>query len=134
MSAWRAYAAVGLGSGLGSGLRYQLGAWLEAPGLPWATLTVNLVGSGLIALFAAYAAGRTHGRVARWQPFLVAGFCGGFTTFSLFGLETLAMLSQGHSMTALGYVALSLAAWLGAAWAGHLIGRRLSRSSCRQPR
>ncbi|MCE0732725.1 CrcB family protein [Halomonas sp. G15] len=126
MSAWRAYAAVGLGSGLGSVLRYQLGLWLSPPDFPWATLVVNLAGSGLIALFAAYAAGRAHGRVARWQPFLVAGFCGGFTTFSLFGLETLAMLSQGRFVTALGYVALSLAAWLGAAWAGHLAGRRLA--------
>lgn len=125
MSAWRAYAAVGLGSGLGSALRHQLGLWLSPPNFPWATLVVNLAGSGLIALFAAYAAGRAHGRVARWQPFLVAGFCGGFTTFSLFGLETLAMLTQGHPGTALGYVALSLVAWLGAAWAGHHAGRRL---------
>lgn len=126
MSAWRAYAAVGLGSGLGSLARYQLGLWLATPGFPWATLAVNLAGSALIALFAAYAAGRVHGRVARWQPFLVAGFCGGFTTFSLFGLETLAMLSQGRSVMALGYVALSLVAWLGAAWAGHHAGRRLA--------
>ncbi|MDY7116252.1 CrcB family protein [Halomonas sp. SSL-5] len=125
MNAWRAYAAVGLGSGLGSTLRHQLGLWLAPPDFPWATLAVNLLGSGLIALFAAYAAGRTHGRVARWQPFLVAGFCGGFTTFSLFGLETLAMLTQGHPGTALGYVALSLVAWLGAAWVGHHAGRRL---------
>lgn len=124
MSAWRGYAVVGLGSGLGSLSRHQLGVWLATPGFPWATLAVNLLGSALIALFAAWAAHREHGRVARWQPFLVAGFCGGFTTFSLFGLETLALMGQGRAAAALGYVALSLVAWLGAAWAGDRIGRR----------
>ncbi|MDN3522710.1 fluoride efflux transporter FluC [Halomonas ramblicola] len=123
MNAWRAYLAVGLGCGLGSALRYQVGLWLP---FPWATLVVNVLGAWLIAAFAAYAARRTHGRVARWQPFLVAGFCGGFTTFSLFGLETLGMMHQGRHAAALGYVAVSLAAWLGAAWVGHLAGRRLA--------
>ncbi|MDR5902488.1 MULTISPECIES: fluoride efflux transporter FluC [Halomonas] len=126
MSNWRAYAAVGLGSGLGSLARFQIGVWMAAPGFPWATLVVNLAGSGLITLLAAYAAGRPHGRVSRCQPLLIAGFCGGFTTFSLFGLETLAMLSQGHLAMALVYVALSLAGWLSAAWVGHLGGRRLA--------
>lgn len=126
MSAWRAYAAIGLGSGLGSLTRFQLGVWLAAPGFPWATLLVNLAGSGLITLLAAYAAARPYGRVARWQPFLVAGFCGGFTTFSLFGLETLAMLSEGHLAMPLVYMVLSLAGWLGAAWIGHRAGGRLA--------
>ena len=126
MSAWRAYAAVGLGSGLGSLSRHQVGLWLVAPGFPWATLAVNLLGSALIALFATYAARREHGRVARWQPFLVGGFCGGFTTFSLFSLETLSLVSHGRAMLALGYVALSLVAWLAGAWAGHQVGRRLA--------
>ena len=126
MSAWRAYAAVGLGSGLGSLARFQLGVWLAAPGFPWVTLLVNLAGSGMIALLAAYAAARPYGWMARRQPFLIAGFCGGFTTFSLFGLETLAMLSQGHLMMALTYIALSLVGWLGAAWIGHLGGGRLA--------
>lgn len=126
MSAWRPYLAVGLGSGLGSALRYQVGLWLAAPGFPWATLAVNGLGSALIALFAAWAAHRQQGRVARWQPFLVGGFCGGFTTFSLFGLETLILISQGRPTAALGYVALSLTTWLGAAWAGDRAGRRLA--------
>lgn len=126
MNAWRAYLAVGLGCGLGSALRYQVGLWLPVPGFPWATLVVNVLGAWLIAAFAAYGARRTHGRVARWQPFLVAGFCGGFTTFSLFGLETLGMMSKGRHAAALGYVAVSLAAWLGAAWVGYLAGRRLA--------
>lgn len=128
MNGWRVYAAVGLGTGLGSVLRYQLGVWLAIPDFPWATLTVNLMGSGLIALVAACAVMGSRRRVARWQPFWAAGFCGGFTTFSLFGLETLTMLGQGRLALALGYMALSLVGWLGAAWIGHLAGSRLAAS------
>lgn len=126
MSAWRAYAAVGLGSGLGSLSRHQLGLWLATPGFPWATLAVNLLGSALIALFAAWAAHREHGRVARWQPFLVGGFCGGFTTFSLFGLETLQLLAQARPGLALTYLLVSLGLWLAAAWLGYRAGHRLA--------
>ncbi|MBB3184408.1 CrcB protein [Halomonas fontilapidosi] len=126
MIAWRAYGAVGLGSALGSTLRYLVSLALTGPAFPWATLAVNGLGSWLIVAFAAYAARRTRGRVARWQPFLVGGFCAGFTTFSLYGLETLSLLYQGRLATALSYVAVSLVVWLGAAWAGYHTGQRLA--------
>ncbi|MDI5890082.1 fluoride efflux transporter FluC [Halomonas rhizosphaerae] len=126
MIAWRAYGAVGLGSAMGSTLRYLVSLALAGPAFPWATLAVNGLGSWLIVGFAAYAARRTHGRVARWKPFLVGGFCGGFTTFSLFGLETLNLMHQGRHMAALSYVAVSLLVWLGAAWAGYRAGQRLA--------
>lgn len=124
MIAWRAYAAVGLGSGLGSTLRYLVSLALAGPAFPWATLVVNGLGSWLIVGFAAYAARRTHGRVARWQPFLVGGFCGGFTTFSLFGLETLLLWQAGRPWLALGYVLASVPLWLAGAWLGHRLGKR----------
>ncbi|MFG6158494.1 fluoride efflux transporter CrcB [Halomonas sp. 1390] len=124
MIAGRAYAAVGLGSALGASLRYLVGVALAGPVFPWATLAINGLGSWLIAAFAAFAAHRVHGRVARWQTFLVAGFCGGFTTFSLFGLETLQLLQAGRPWWSLGYVLASVTLWLAAAWLGQRAGKR----------
>ncbi|MCA1770711.1 MAG: CrcB family protein [Halomonas sp.] len=126
---WRAYGAVGAGSALGTSLRYQLSLSLQGlpgPWFPWATLAVNMLGSWLIALLAAVIAARVQGRVARWQPFLVAGFCGGFTTFSLFGLELIQLLAQDRPLAALCYGLASLMLWLAAAWHGHGVGRRLA--------
>ncbi|MGM0701999.1 MAG: fluoride efflux transporter CrcB [Pseudomonadota bacterium] len=129
MSGWRAYAAVGLGSALGSLLRYLVSLALAGPTFPWATLAVNAIGSGLIVGFATYAARCNRGRVARWQPFLIAGFCGGFTTFSLFGLETLQLWQVGRSWLALSHVLISVTVWLAAAWLGHRLGQRAAAPS-----
>ncbi|MBB3141326.1 fluoride efflux transporter FluC [Halomonas organivorans] len=129
MTSWRSYLAVGLGSGLGALARHLVGlALIKGLGSAflWGTLAVNLVGSWLIAAFAARAAHRITGRAARWQPFLVAGFCGGFTTFSLFGLETLYLLETDRTGLALTYVLGSVPLWLVAAWWGQKVGRRAS--------
>ncbi|RTR05524.1 fluoride efflux transporter FluC [Halomonas nitroreducens] len=126
MTSWQGYLAVGLGSGLGAVLRYlvSLGMlqWLGSAFL-WGTLAVNLAGSWLIAAFVARASHRITGRAARWQPFLVAGFCGGFTTFSLFGLETLHLLEASQPWLALTYGLGSVPLWLAAAWLGQRAGR-----------
>ena len=121
MNGWYRYVAVGLGSALGTLLRYQVSLASLAvlgPAFPWGTLLVNLLGSWLIAAFAAHASRRAGGSIARWQPFLIAGFCGGFTTFSLFSLETLYLLMSDREGLALLYVLLSVPLWLAAAWHG----------------
>lgn len=130
MSVWRAYAMIGAGCGLGSALRYLVALSLPGEAFPWATLAVNVLGSWLIAACVAYAQRRPRGLVARWQLFLAAGFCGGFTTFSLFGLEVMTLLARGHAGLALGYLLASLGLWLAGAWLGHGAGRRLAAARC----
>ncbi|MGQ7261476.1 fluoride efflux transporter FluC [Vreelandella sp. V005] len=127
MSAWKAYLAVGIGSGVGSGLRYGVSLLSQATlggYFPWGTLIVNVLGSGLIGWLAATLSRSPHSPIARLQPLLVAGFCGGFTTFSLFSLETLYLVQVGKPAMALMYIVVSLPLWLGAA----VVGERLALS------
>ena len=116
-----AYLAVGLGSAMGSALRYSVSlASMVMLGthFPWGTLLVNVLGSCLIGWLAATASRAPHGKLARQQPLLVAGFCGGFTTFSLFSLETLHLAQQGSMGLALLYGIGSLPLCVFSAWMG----------------
>jgi CrcB protein len=88
---------------------------------PWGTLGVNILGSfviGLADMVVASGGGR---------HLVMAGLCGGFTTFSAFGLQTLNLLHQGHTARAAAYVAASVAACLVSVWLGHLAGFALGR-------
>ena len=117
------YFWIAVGSALGGVSRFALGAWiLERYGatLPWGTLAINILGSGLIGLFA------TAVKPTPWRQFVMVGVCGGFTTFSSFSLETLTLLHDGHSGRALLYVALSVLVCLASVWLGHLAGSALA--------
>jgi CrcB protein len=127
----RIYAAVGLGSGLGAVARYLVSLGLVASfgsGFPWATLAVNVVGSFLIGFYATLTEpdGRLLVRPALRQ-FVLAGFCGGFTTFSIFSLETLRLAEAGNHALAATYVAVSVVLWLSAVWMGWKLAERLNR-------
>ena len=58
---------------------------------------------------------------------MLTGFCGGFTTFSIFSLETLRLAQTGSLFFAGLNVAVSLVLWLIAAWTGHAVAQRISR-------
>lgn len=125
--------AVALGSGLGAASRYLcslLALWVLGSGFVWGTLAANVLGSFLIGLYATLTAvgGRwPAGPVAR--QFVLAGFCGGFTTFSLFSLETLVLIEHGLPWSAALLVGASLCLWLGAAWGGHVVGARMNEGT-----
>ncbi len=125
------YLPVALGSAIGAVARYAVSlAMLSGPGsgLPWGTFAVNVAGSFLIGFLAALMAGggRFHASDARRQ-FLLAGFCGGFTTFSIFSLELLFFIVQDAYLSAFVYLGLSIPAWLLAVAIGYGAGERLSR-------
>jgi CrcB protein len=116
---------------LGAAARYlcSLGAVAAlGAGFPWSTLIVNVLGSFIIGFYATLSepGGRLFPHPAT-RHFVLTGFCGGFTTFSIFSLETLRLAQTGNLLFAGANVAVSLILWLIAAWAGHAVAQRISR-------
>lgn len=126
-----AYLVIGLGSALGGVARYGCGvlaAALWPVAFPWMTILVNILGSFIIGLFAALTG--PDGRLlvgTLWRQFVMVGVCGGYTTFSAFSLETLALLRAGRALAAGANMLLSLALCLIAVWLGHRLAQRLNQ-------
>ncbi|MDH5822719.1 CrcB family protein [Luteimonas sp. RD2P54] len=120
---------VAFGSALGAAARWgvSLGFGAANGAFPWATLVVNVAGSMLIALYAAATPDTGREAAAARHAFVGAGFCGGFTTFSLFTSDLLVAAARGAWALAAAILAGSVAAWLAGAVAGHAVGRRLRR-------
>lgn len=112
-----------IGGGLGSLMRYVVGKVLSASasGFPWATFTVNVVGCFLIGLLSAWIVRQSLS--ADIRLLLVVGFCGGFTTFSTFSNEALALMRSGETMLFSLYLGGSIVAGLLAVWAGAFLVR-----------
>lgn len=111
---------------LGSGARYLVGLWaLErlGPAFPYGTLIVNVVGCFALGAAAHVAA------ASPWSPELrgavVIGLLGGFTTYSSFNQETLALLANGAAGAAILNIAATLAGGLAAGWLGLVVARQL---------
>lgn len=112
---------VAIGGALGSMARYGVNILAgRVTALPLGTLIVNLTGCFAMGLLAAALAFRGGQHLA---PLLLTGVLGGFTTFSAFSLDTLALWERGATGLALGYVATSVVFSLAAVTAGLSIGR-----------
>jgi len=127
---WTTTALVAAGSAAGACARFAIGApgvsASAIAGLPWGTLAVNVAGSLLIGLYVALRGpGSRREASAAEQALVMAGFCGGFTTFSLFSAEVAGSLQRQQWGLAAGLLSISVAAWLAGAWAGYAAGRRL---------
>ena len=123
------YVCVAIGGMLGSLARYL--ASLAIPvfaGFPLATLFVNITGSFVIGFYSTLSG--PDGRLfasTRQRQLVMTGFCGGYTTFSSFSLETFRLLHDGMTAIALLNIAVSVVTWLVAVWLGHLAASRLNR-------
>ncbi|MDP4537299.1 CrcB family protein [Alkalimonas collagenimarina] len=124
------YVLVGLGSGLGASLRLLLSAQLYQPEYvwPWATLLVNVFGSFLMVFYASMVGSQGHWKVSEPQKqFVLAGLCGGFTTFSVFSLELGVLWIRQQWFLAGGYLLASVCCWLLAIWLGYLLATKLTK-------
>lgn len=120
--------AIFLGGGTGSVLRYCVQMMLHERivpySFPWATFTVNILGSFLIGLF--YTLSARFNLSTEVRLLLTTGLCGGFTTFSTFSNDGLILIKQEfYGMFAL-YTLLSITLGVLAAFAGGAFGRCIS--------
>ena len=109
---------VALGGSLGALLRFMLATWFATPDrFPWTTLVINIAGSFGIGLL--WGLGQSQPWFEQWGRYLlVVGLLGGFTTFSAFSLENVAMLDAGRYLQSLVYVLTSVLVCVVAAWTG----------------
>jgi CrcB protein len=131
----RSYVYVALGSAVGGLARYGLGTWLQrhlddrmpragALSFPVGTLLVNVTGSFLLGLLVVAISRHAEDGDAM-RLLLGVGFCGGYTTFSTFSYDTVALMEGGAGTLAAMNVAASLALALLATLAGAALGRVL---------
>ncbi|HRD78116.1 MAG TPA: fluoride efflux transporter CrcB [Hyphomicrobiaceae bacterium] len=116
------------GGAIGAGARYLVGiaaaAWVGFA-FPWGTLVVNVVGSFLMGIVVETIALRCGGSV-ELRTFLATGILGGFTTFSAFSLEVVALAERKQPGLAIAYVAASVLLSILAL----IAGTALTRSAC----
>jgi CrcB protein len=114
------------GGALGSGARYLVSTWsARALGadFPRGTLIVNATGSFILAFLFTLPGSRLGPDL---RLFLGAGIMGGYTTYSSFNTETIALLEQGSTSLALANLALTVFGCLAAGLAGLALGRLLA--------
>lgn len=115
------WVAIGAGGALGAMARHGLGLFVSqrlAAAFPAGIFIVNVLGCFVIGLLAGAMAAN---RLSLSQParaFLIVGFLGGFTTFSSFSLDTLALARDGHPGQAVLNVAGQVGLSLLGVWAG----------------
>jgi fluoride exporter len=110
---------IALGGAAGSVLRYLFGGMVQRAGgmaFPIGTLAVNVTGCLLIGIFSQhFMNSQTHPEM---RAALITGFCGGFTTFSAFSLETAGLMEGGEYARAAAYIVLSVVLSIVATFAG----------------
>jgi len=118
---------VALGSGVGGVARLLLGGWIQnrfGPSFPIGTLLINITGSLLLGFLLRYAL-ETPAIGSDARALLTTGLCGGYTTFSTFGYETVRLLEDGEYRRAAIYIALSVGLVLIAVASGMVLAREV---------
>lgn len=116
---------IALGGGIGSMVRYLTALAIEryySNIYPLATFVINILGCLLIGfLVGVLEKSQLSNSNLKW--FLITGFCGGYTTFSAFGYENIALLENNHGGLAFLYIAASILTGLLAVWLGLFLAK-----------
>jgi len=123
---------VAVGSAVGGVARFALSTFIQqrVGTFPTGTLIVNVSGAFLLGFLMRYSLGSTSVS-AEMRALLTTGFCGGYTTFSTFSYETIALLQTGDYRRGGVYVIMSvvlslLATFIGIVAAGEMLAARTS--------
>ena len=111
---------VALGSAVGGAARFALGTIIQqrtATAFPVGTLIINVTGSLVLGFVMRYALAAADAS-PEMRALIATGFCGGYTTFSAFGYETLALMQAGDYRRAAMYVVASVILAIGATFVG----------------
>lgn len=119
---------VGAGGAIGAMARYGVSlavgrAW--GVGFPLATLLINIVGSLAMGLLVGWFARMLPSWAVEGRLFLAIGVLGGFTTFSSFSLDVVALIERGEIAQGAAYAALSVVVSVAALYLGLLMTRGL---------
>ena len=118
---------VGTGGFLGSVSRFMASRFMQntfPSAFPLGTFFVNISGCFLIGFIYGISE-RSSLLTSGWKMFLAVGFCGGFTTFSTFANENLALLRDGAYFYFFLYTGLSVFLGIAATFSGVLITKIL---------
>lgn len=121
------YLWIAVGGALGSMARFFVSssfAKVLGEVFPWGTIIVNITGCFIIGILATITG--PDGRLVvppDFRQFLLIGICGGYTTFSSFGLQTLNLLRDGDFVGAGGNALISFIACMIAVWLGAVLGQ-----------
>lgn len=116
---------IAFGGAIGSIFRYLTSLFVAKfwqNHFPLATFLTNVVGCFLIGIFIGYL-DKNNLTDSNLKWFLITGFCGGFTTFSTFGLENFNLFQSNNSFLAFAYIASSIIAGLFAVWLGLFLSK-----------
>ncbi|MEV8374216.1 fluoride efflux transporter CrcB [Kribbella sp. NPDC056861] len=123
---------IALGGAIGAGARYLFGlAWPTPSGsLPWATMSINVLGCATIGVLMVLVAEVWSGQ-RLLRPFVGTGILGGFTTFSTYAVDIQQLIANGHPVTALSYLLATVVGAMVAVWTGTAVTRAAVRRTRR---